>query len=251
MHTANFVFGRRLSPRRLGMLIVAGVLGLVVISVGRIYLGIQDVAADRVVELNASFKAAPDLVTLKNQSDLVVVGRIAAEGTTRMVAQSGNSDKTAPPPAPPALDPAKADALKQQPAAPQSQVAGAIANANIGTPLTTYVVRVERVVKGNARGEIAVSQLGGKVMLDSFPGGPKLQRTVQFEGDTLMQAGERHVLFLKSAGDGTFFVTGGPQGRLSIDSGGKVHPIDNTAPALRAHAGETLEDFLATVEAAN
>jgi hypothetical protein len=65
-----------------------------------------------------------------------------------------------------------------------------------------------------------------------------------------MQPGERNVLFLNRAADGSFFVGSGPQGRLAIDKNNTVHPIDAHAPALQAHAGTNLEGFLGAVDAA-
>jgi hypothetical protein len=230
------------------MLIAVGTITLFAATIGRAYLEIQAAASDRLVELHASFKAIPDLATLKSQADLVVVGRIARNGTTNRITDSGNSRATAPTPPPLDLSDKKANAVKQQPApaAPPSSTDANIANANLGTPVTTYDVQIERVLKGSsASSQIVVGQLGGKVALDTFPGGPKLQRTVVFEGDTLMNAGERHVLFLKRASDGTFFMVGGPQGRLSIDNTDQLHPIDTTSPAHHGRAGETLDGFIA------
>ncbi|MBV9170694.1 MAG: hypothetical protein JOZ81_11475 [Chloroflexi bacterium] len=78
----------------------------------------------------------------------------------------------------------------------------------------------------------------------------QLHRTVEFEHDTLMQAGDEHVMFLKKATDGTFYVVGGPQGRLSLDKSGKVHPIDPSAPALKNHNGRLLESLVGEVSTA-
>ena len=125
-----------------------------------------------------------------------------------------------------------------------------VGNANLGTPITTYTLQLERTAKGNGGNQLTLTQLGGHVTLDTYPGGPKLERTVEFEGDHLMQAGDRAVMFLKQASDGSFFVAAGPQGRLSVDKADKVHPVDDTAPALIGHTGETLEGFLAAVAAA-
>src|SRR6266852_4825530 len=187
MHTSRLAFNPALDTRRLAILIGAGILAVAAATAGRTYMDVQSNAADRVVELSAAFKAAPDLATLKGNSDLVIVGRIASQGTTRLVTQSGNSGITAPAPAALNLDPKKADAQKLQPAAPGVTPGKPIGNANIGTPVTTYSVQIERAVKGKGPTQISLTQLGGKVTLDTYPGGPKLQRTVEFEGDTLMQ----------------------------------------------------------------
>ncbi len=251
MLTSSFVFRPILTPRHVVVLIAVGTIALGAATIGRAYLEIQAAASDRLVELHASYKAIPDLPTLKSQADLVVVGHIARNGTTKLVTQSGNSGATAPAAAPLELSDKKAGAVKQKPApvAPPFSTDTNVANANIGTPVTTYEIQIQRALKGSITGQISVTQLGGKVSLDTFPGGPKLQRTVVFEGDTLMNAGERHVLFLKRANDGTFFVVGGPQGRLSIDNTDKLQPIDSTAPAHRGRAGGTLEAFIAELGA--
>lgn len=251
MHTTTLGFSNALNPRRLAIVLGAGLLALTTAAAGRAYLDLQDSAADRLVEMSASYKAAPDLATLKADSDLVVVGRIAKTGVTQMIHETGNnSNITAPAPAPVTVDGKKANAEKLQPPVPDVAPKSPVANANLGTPVTTFSVLVERAIKGSAPAQISVTQLGGKVTLDTYPGGPKLQRTVEFEGDTLMQPGERHVLFLKRANDGTFFVGSGPQGRLSIDQAGNIHAIDANAPALKAHDGAKLESFLNAVDSA-
>jgi hypothetical protein len=244
MQTSTLTFSHALTPRRMALLIGAGILAVTAAFAGRAYLDIQDSAADHLVQLSAVYKAAPDLATLKANSDLIVVGRIAKAGTTRMVVQTGNSGISAPAPDRLGVDAKKSDAEKLQPPAPGLPSQNLIGNANLGTPVTTYAVQVEQSIKGSAPAQISVTQLGGKVTLDTYPGGPKLQRTVEFEGDTLLQAGERHVLFLNRAADGTFFVGSGPQGRLTIDQSGKIHPVDANAPALHGHEGDNLQAFL-------
>ena len=251
MHTSTLAFSRAFNPRRLAILLGTGALAISAMTVGRAYLDIQDSASDRLVELNASYKAAPDLPTLKANSDLVIVGRIVKVDATKLITQTGNDrNVSAPAPAAVNLDPKKAQAEKLQPPAPGLPSKNPVANANLGTPETTYTVQVERSLKGNAPAQISLTQLGGKVTLDTYPGGPKLQRTVEFESDTLMQAGERNVMFLNRAADGTFFVGSGPQGRVSVDPANRVHAIDPHAPALKAHDGADLESFLGSITAA-
>src|SRR5437763_602566 len=139
--------------------------------------------------ITAATARCRNLAALNANSDLVVVGRIARPGTTQMVVQTGNSGITAPAPAPPSVDARKSDAEKLQPPAPGAADKNPVGNANLGTPVTTFIVQVEQSIKGSAPAQISVTQLGGKVTLDTYPGGPKLQRTVEFEGDSLMQAG--------------------------------------------------------------
>jgi hypothetical protein len=246
----------------------AGALAVTAAFAGHQYLEIQDLASDRLVEFSASFKSVPDLASLNRQADLVVIGHVVGDGATHMVIQPGGTPKAAPPPAQHDITGKKGEALKGQSVLPAPNHVTALGNAdgansglitegratnvNLGTPITTFGVTVERVLQGNvaAGSQIKVTQAGGHVALDTFPGGPKLQRTIEFEHDTLMQAGERQVMFLRRANDGSFFVVGGPQGRLTIDQAGKVHPIDVAAPALKGRDGQPLERFVAEHDAA-
>jgi hypothetical protein len=264
MLTSSFIF----RPRRLALMVGAGALAVTAAFAGHQYLEIQDLASDRLVEFSASFKSIPDLASLNRQSDLVVIGHVVGDGTTHMVIQPGGTPKAAPPPAQPNITGKKGEALTGQSvqpapghvtalghadgADPGRVTEGRTANVNLGTPITTFEIKVDRVLQGNAAAgsQVKVTQAGGHVALDTFPGGPKLQRTVEFEHDTLMKAGERQVMFLHRANDGSFFVVGGPQGRLLVDQAGNVHPIDVAAPALKGRDGQSLERFVAEHEAA-
>jgi hypothetical protein len=98
-------------------------------------------------------------------------------------------------------------------------------------PSTSYTVDVESVVRGTA------------------PGSPQLVVNVPIEDDTQMAIGQRYVLFLKQADGGTFFIVGGLQGLLSIDTAGNVHPANPGVPATHAYDGQPLNAFIAAVTA--
>jgi hypothetical protein len=170
-----------------------------------------------------SAPAIPDLATLTRQAELVVVGRVAAPGTTRQDAQPAQT------PIGPTIGPTRTGQGQPPPG-----------GAGISIPITTYIVDVEREARGaplpGAR--ITVTQSGNPIR-----GAPPSA------DDVPMAAGERYVLFLRSAADGTFFVVGGIQGRLLVDAQGNVHPVGSGSPATRSHDGQSLDAFLTEVRA--
>ena len=123
---------------------------------------------------------------------------------------------------------------------------------SMDTVVTDYTFEISRVIYGSlAQGaHITLTQSGGPIELPTFPGGPTLKRTIQFEHDPLIVKDQEHALFLGLAKDGTYYVVGGPQGRLTVDKAGKVHPIDPSTPALRGRAGTTLESLVLEVQRA-
>jgi len=167
-----------------------------------------------------SAPAIPDLPALTRASDLVIVGQVTAPGTTRDVPQPIQT------PIGPSIGPTRTG---------QGQT---IRSGFISIPIATYIVDVERVVRGTATGRITVTQAGNPI-----PGAPP-------NGDDVsLAAGERYVLFLQLANDGTFFVVGGVQGRLVVDAQGTVHPVGSGSPATRGHDGQSLEALLSEVSA--
>ena len=167
-----------------------------------------------------SAPAIPDLAALTRQADLVVVGRVESPGTTRQVAQPIQT------PIGPSIGPTRAG---------QGQPTG---SGGISIPIATYIVDVERVARGTATPRITVTQSGNPI-----PGAPP-------SGDDVpLAAGERYILFLQAAPDGTFFVVGGVQGRLVVDAQGLVHPVGSGSPATRGHDGQSLDAFLSEVSA--
>jgi hypothetical protein len=199
---------------------LAGGLLLVVIAGAAALAYLAQEPTPQVVSMPDSERAIPDLATLVRESDLIVVGRVAGDGTSRLPVQPG-----------------------------QSPGASAVLG---GLPVTDYPFDVERVARGaavSAGARITLIQPGGTVKVPIFPGGPSRSRVVQFEDDTLMARGDRYVLFLKRAEDSAFSVVGGAQGRLVIDAQNRVHPLHAGIPPTHAHDGQTLDGFLADVAA--
>lgn len=255
MQTTALALRPQPRPRQIALLLGAGALVAVTALVGRALIDFRDYASDHLVEFSAAYKPISDLATLSRESDLVIVGKIADAGTLHFANQAGGAPSNNPAPRAPDATGKKADALKTGASVAVAPApSGKVVNTINGTPFTTFDVQIERVVRGNAKegSHIQLTQPGGHVTLDTIPGvdAAQLHRTVEFEHDTLLQAGEEHLMFLQRASDGTFFVLGGPQGRLSIDKTGKVHPIDVGSPALRGREGQLLESLVTEVESA-
>jgi len=257
MLNASFSQAQRphLRARQIAMLVGAGALVISTALAGRAVMDFHDYASDHLVEFSTSYKSIPDLNTLSRQADLVIVGNVVNNGATHFFTPAGGAPGANPAPQAPDAQGKKADALKTSDSlARMPALSGKVVNTIQGTPFTTFDIKVERVLHGNvaAGSQIVVTQPGGHVTLSTIPGvsATDLHRTVEFEHDTLMQAGDKHVMFLQKANDGTFFVIGGPQGRLSVDRAGKVHPIDPASPAQRGREGQLLESLAGEVNAA-
>jgi hypothetical protein len=178
----------------------------------------------------------------------VVVGRVIGDGVTVLLQQPAATPAVNPPPPQTSL---QKNANTPPPPPPALQQQGQITVSGPQTPITSYQVEIERVGRGPASAleHITVSQPGGTISVPTVPGGPVLTRHVQVEDDSPMRAGERYVFFLKRVNDGTFFVVGGAQGRLSIDGTGHVHPLNPGAPATHTHDGQALDGFLSEIAA--
>jgi hypothetical protein len=253
MFATNTPFRMRRHARRGAQIVGLMTLALLAGVAGRFYLDMQDFAQDRVVEVGASYLPYNSVADLTRDSDLVVLGHVMGEGTTHLVAQQAERPRPFQAPATSDLPESKrlATTPSQKPgvADTDAQTNGA-STVSFDLPVTVYTIAVERVVHGAAQpSQLTVTQPGGKLRTPTFPGGPQITRTVQFEHDAPFQAGERHLLFLRAAGDGTYFVVGGPQGRLTIDRTEKVHPIDRAAPAARGREGQGVEALLSEVAA--
>ncbi len=190
--------------------LVVGLLILVTVGIlARTYLQQQ---SPLVVSVPDAERAIPDLATLVHASNLIVVGRVASNGTTLPPQTPGSS-----------------------------------------LPTTQFPFDIEQVVRGavaSGSSRITLLQPGGATQVPIFlPGGPTRSRVVQFEDDSLMSSGDRYVLFLQSATDGSYTVVGGAQGRLSIDDQNRVHPLHPGIPPTRDHDGQALNAFLADVAA--
>jgi hypothetical protein len=148
--------------------------------------------------VGANFEAFPTLDVLTRKTDLVIVGQVIGQHQTRSITSS--TRQPAPFEPAPSAEVSVAKAQQQSTAAlPSGETMGEVP----GMPVTESTVRVSRVIRGTARvdGEIIVSQLGGKITLPTFPGGPRLNRTLQLEGDSLMVPGQEQVLFLSKNTD--------------------------------------------------
>jgi hypothetical protein len=240
------------SPRRLILLAGAGALAVAATLATVRYMQIVQSAENRTVEISTSYRGFTTLESLAREADLVVVGHAIDGGKTRRVA-------------PPTQ---QAVAFQANPTtnAPgdKSQLSSKGNQGSIGVKpgdppppsmdsvVTDYTIEVSRVISGQVQpgAHITLTQSGGPIDLPTFPGGPTLHRTIQSEHDPLIQKGQEHVLFLGHAKDGTYYVLGGPQGRLTLDNGGKVHPIDPATPALRGKNGTTLESLAIEVQKA-
>ena len=202
-----------------------------------------------------SERAITDLAALVHAADLIVVARVAADGTSRLVVQPDQTPPAVPPPPPQGLGDDKSRLAAQQPPAvtPTRQSPAQVASSGTtGLPVTDFPVEVERVVRGAGAvsgARITVIQPGGSVKVPIFPGGPARARRVQIEDDSLMSPGERYVLFLRAAEAGAFRVVGGAQGRLTVDAQDRVHPLHPGIPPTRGHDGQTLSGFLTDVAA--
>jgi hypothetical protein len=244
------------TTRRLALIAGAAMLAIAAtLTVMRI-LEIERSAANRVIEIGATYRLVPDLKALTSQADLIVVGRVVGNGTVSFIAQ--------PAPQPQPFQPAdmsgapqeKTDLAKQQSAVPQDVGLDPakngrkveIDNSDPGLPITTYTIAVMQVLRGDANvgGQILVNQAGGIVTLPTYPTGPMLTRTLEFEHDPLMQSGQEQVLFLTKAPGGNYDILGGPQGRFIVQNG-KVHPVSSEAPAAKGHLDQALEQFISEV----
>lgn len=241
----------RLGFRRAALIVAAGALAVTASLTVKSYSDLQARAADRLVIIGTSYRTLPDLPSLTGESQIVVVGKVISQGQTRLEKQPRLRRAPFIPPTPPE----KPRGGQAQPDADRPGAGGDKQNqtlgGDVGEPTTDYTVQVTRVLKGNVRPDtkLVVSQPGGPLELPTYPGGPKLKRTFQFEDDPMMKVGEEHVFFLKRSREGTYFVSGGPQGRFEV-SQGKVKPVAERSPLGKAHADESLDSFAEKVQQA-
>jgi hypothetical protein len=237
----------RLARPSLGRLALFAAAAALVVSatyvVGR-YQEIQARASDRLVTIGASYAQIPDLPALTRGADLVVRGRVLDQGQVRFEAQPDQKPGKFVPP--PASDKPRKPTGEDPAAKETGQTLGGLP----GNPVTDYAIQVSKVIKGDApKGDkLVVSQPGGHVELPTYPGGPTLKRTLQFEDDPLMEHGQEHVFFLKKAEDGAYFVVGGPQGRFQVNNG-KIKSVDGRSAVGKQHDGEDADSFAAKVAA--
>ncbi len=91
-------------------------------------------------------------------------------------------------------------------------------------PDTVFRMTIERTLKGTSGPSILVIQTGGHLHGIRFV----------LEGDPLMEAGDRYVLYLTRVPSGPYverygpdlyFVTGGPDGRFAVAPSGRLTPL--------------------------
>jgi hypothetical protein len=238
------------------LLLAAGAACLLVagagLGVARAYVELYTLAPTQPdPELMSSVRAIPDLHTLVQSADLVIVGRVEGNGTTHLEQLEPQAPAHNPPPAPFNVSPQKAGLATPPPESSPAVQLPTLQTAS-GIPSTSFTIEIERVVRGDARvGErVTLVQNGGVITASTFPGGPLLRRTVELPGDPLLRAGERAVLFLTRSADGTYSVLGAGQGHLVVDSANLVHPVQPGAPAVQSLAGESVESVVARLNAA-
>ena len=242
------------SPRRMLLVVTAGALALSASFAALRYIQILQRAENRNVEIGASYRAVNTLESLSRQADLIVVGHAIDAGKTRRVLQPVQQAVPFQPNQPVNVpdEKAKLSGLGNQGTIGVRGNAGDPAAPSFDSVVTDFTFEITRVLHGQlkAGAQISVTQPGGPIELPTFPGGPTLKRTIEFEHDPLIVKGQEHALFLSQTKDGKYYVVGGPQGRLTVDNGGKIHPIDPAAPATRGRAGQTLESFAVEVQRA-
>jgi hypothetical protein len=237
---------QRSGPGRRVMLVGAGALALAtLVSLSQIGApNYSDLAATQEVEMHTSRLPVANLDELAKKSDAVVVGRVVASGAVHFIQADGQKPQPVQPDARLAgLDKAKEAA--RIPAAPRSN--DGILTPPRGIPVTDFNVEITQVLNGKlARGsKITVSQPGGEIQLPNPSGStaPTLVRTLVAEHDPLMVVGQEHVLFLQRSSDGTFHVTGGPDGRFNLDARRTLKPIDEGTPLGASQKGQTLDSL--------
>lgn len=241
---------RRRPRLHIGRLAVLATIVGIVIAVGAYigssYMDVQQSAANRVIEIGATYRIIPSLDALSRQSTLVVMGHVIGQGTTHLVSQP--AAKSQPYHSAPSVTlPGDKATLAASQSQPSVQAANNVPDQSL--PITSYTFQVTRVIRGSLKAshQITVNQPGGMVVLPSYPGGPMLQRTFVFEHDPLMVAGSEQVLFLTQKADGSYSIVGGPQGRFFVTSSGAVRAVDPTFPLARGHNNEILGTFVTHV----
>src|SRR5437667_5200275 len=114
---------------------------------------------------SGSAPGIPDLASLTRQADLVVVGRVSADGVTRLLVQAAQTPIPFQPP--PNSTPPPTRVIP-----PEASRGG-----TLSIPSTRYPVQVERVVRGAGvapAAQITVVQPGGVISAPLVPGGPAI-----------------------------------------------------------------------------
>ncbi|MDQ3810561.1 MAG: hypothetical protein M3336_09745 [Chloroflexota bacterium] len=249
MPTQVLSFARPALGRRalLGM----GALALVA-TVGLSQVGRPDysgLAANQDVVMHVAYTPMKDLGELTRKSDAAVIGRVVARGATRLIKPDRQQPQAFVPQAPlEGLSREKLEGLNNAPAAPARSRENIITPEG-GIPVTQFTVEVTRPLQGSlSKGnKITLNQVGGEISIPLGPGAPTLKRTIFADHDPLLVVGQEQVLFLSRAGDGTFSITGGPDGRFNIDARRTLQPVDHGSLIGNSLKGVTIDSLEARV----
>jgi hypothetical protein len=216
-----------------------------------VYAGLQGapnydaLAANREVEMHVARLPVENLAELAKKSDGAVVGRVVGKGATRFIQASGGTPRAFEPGAAPSgLSAEKAAELNGGPAAPARSRDNIVSSPN-GIPITQFTLQVTRSLSGNLKAgeQITLEQEGGEVVIPLGAGLPDVHRTVVAEHDPLLVIGQEGVFFLSKGNNGSFRVTGGPDGRFLLDGKKTLKPVEEGSLVGQANKGLTVDDL--------
>lgn len=239
----------RCSPRagrRIALSVGAGALA---VAAGALLSGqlagqhTDDLTLYREIEMHVARVPASSLSELTSQSDAVIVGRVSSRKETHVQAIESVSPRRAPTRALPTNIPTEQAAALAN--ARASAPEDGLVRPPAGIPMTTYSVEVSRVLKGNLAigARIDVTQPGGDVQIPLGPGRPTLQRRIVAEHDPPLVPGQEQLLFLHRGDGGQYSISGGADGRFSLDARRTLQPVDEGSVVGKAHRGKTLEQL--------
>jgi hypothetical protein len=247
--------GRSVRHLVVGSVLLLGVAGLTLGStgLGSGHAPTSDGQVDGLAPIVASREPVTSLEELTGMTDIVVVGRVVAQGATTFITP-GNRHEPRPfaPQSTTNLPPEKRSSgtsVATDSSAPGAE-GGAIAVYPPGMPVTRFTVQISKVLHGSeqlaAGGQVTVKQLGGPVELPARQDAPKRILPLEVDGDPLLTVGpQQHVLFLTKEADGDYTVAGGPDGRFALDAAGHLQPVNRRSQIVRAQQGETLDQMQA------
>jgi len=252
MTTQVFSFSRPTLGRR-GRILAIGAMALMAIVPLSQVVGApdySDLAANREVEFHTARLPIQDLSELSNKSDAAVVGRVVSKGEVRFIKPDVQQPRAFTPSGPPSdLPKNKVAGLTDKAEAPSRNQPDVI-TPPAGIPVTQFTVEVTRSLQGDLKvgQRITLEQAGGEISMVLGGTAPTLKRTIVAEHDPLMVVGQEQVLFLTKGNNNAFVVTGGPDGRFSLDARRALQPVDEGSPVGKASKGEALESFATHVK---
>jgi hypothetical protein len=251
MATQVLSFSRPSLGRR-GQVLALGAMALIALA-PLSQIGAPDysaLAANRMVEFHTSRLPIQDLAELTKKSDAAVLGRVVSKGAVHFVLPEKQQPRAFTPSAPPTdLPQSKLEGLKDAPAAPPRNEPGLV-TPPAGIPVTQFTVEVTRSLFGELKvgQRITLEQAGGDITMSLGGNAPTLTRTIVAEHDPLLVTGQEQVLFVSKGANNTFVVTGGPDGRFSLDARRSLVPVDEGSPVGKAAKGETIDSFASKVK---